>query len=82
MSKVEPHSPIKFQIPWQVVELDSKLWINHNKQTSKESCFISVASNSKPNFEGFKIHNSFMKIGIHMKNDKMSAIEFNRMLNV
>ena len=50
-----------------VVKFNSKLWLNHS-----ESCFIPVAFNSKPNFEGFKIHNFFMKIYEKWQN------EFNR----
>ena len=61
MCKVEPHSPIKFEIPL-VVDINSKLRINQNIHTYTESFSIPVAFNSKPNFEGFKIHNFFIKI--------------------
>ena len=49
---------------------------NDTDVTYIESCFIPVAFNSKPNFEGFKIHNFFMKIYEKWQN------EFNIMLNV
>ena len=49
---------------------------NETDVTYIESCFIPVAFNSKPNFEGFKIHNFFMKIYEKWQN------EFNIMLNV
>ena len=69
MCKIEPHSPIKFQI-WL-----SNL-IQNYEYTIQRVALYPLHFNSKPNFEGFKIHNFFMKIYEKWQN------EFNRMLNL
>ena len=53
-----------------------KFYSKNYEYTIQRVALYPLHFNSKPNFEGFKIHNFFMKIYEKWQN------EFNRMLNV